>query len=75
MLLSTVTKAPQWSLVTNNKINGPLGMNVVLHRQFIIILPLYALNNKNTPWNMWFRRGSQSVNIAKQRAETIDEIV
>ena len=44
MSLSTVTKV----LVTN-KINGPLDKNVVLHLQFIIILPLYALNNKNTP--------------------------
>ena len=35
--------------MTTNKINGALGNNVVLHRQFIIILPLYALNNKNTP--------------------------
>ena len=49
MSLSTVSKAPRWSPVTINKINGPLGKNVVLHRQFIIILPLYALNNKNTP--------------------------
>ena len=49
-----------WSPVTTNKINGPLGKNVVLHHQFIIILPLYSLNNKNTPV-AWFRRGSQSV--------------
>ena len=35
--------------MTTNRINGPLGENVVLHHQFIIILPLYALNNKNTP--------------------------
>ena len=48
MSLSTVTKAPRWSLVTTNKINGPLGKNVVSHRQFNIILSLYALNNKNT---------------------------
>ena len=48
MSLSTVTKAPRWSPVTTNKINGPLGRNVVLHRLSIIILPLYALNNKNT---------------------------
>ena len=50
MSLSTVTKVPRWSFVTINKINDPLGKNVVLHGQFIIIiLPLYALNNKNTP--------------------------
>ena len=48
MSLSTVTKASRLSAVTTNEINGPLGKNVVLHRQFIIILPLYALNNKNT---------------------------
>ena len=52
--------------VATNKIKGALGKNVVLHRQFIIISPLYALNNKNIiPWrperNVWFRRGSQSV--------------
>ena len=34
---------------TTNNINGPLGKNVVLDSQFIIILALYALNNKNTP--------------------------
>ena len=41
MSLSTVTKAARWSPVITNKIN------VVCHRQFIIILPLYALKNKN----------------------------
>ena len=35
--------------MATNKINDPLGKNVVLHDQFIIILPLHALNNKNTP--------------------------
>ena len=49
MWLSTVTKAQRWLPMTTNKITGPLGENVVLHHQFIIILPLYALNNKNTP--------------------------
>ena len=49
MSLSTVNKAPRWSPVTANKINGPLDKNVILHYQFIIILPFYALNNKNTP--------------------------
>ena len=48
MSLSTVTKVPLWSPVTTTKINGPLEKNVVLN-QFIIILPLCALNNKNTP--------------------------
>ena len=38
MSLSTVTKAPLWSPVTINKINGPSRKNVVSHRQFIIIL-------------------------------------
>ena len=38
----------RWSPMTTNKINGPLGKNVVLHHQFIITLPLHALNNKNT---------------------------
>ena len=46
MSLSAVTKVPRWPPVTSNKINGSLGKNVVLHHQFIIILPLYALNNK-----------------------------
>ena len=55
MSLSTVTKAPRWSPVTIHKINGPLGKNVVLHHWFIIILPLYALNNKNTPVASWAR--------------------
>ena len=49
MSLSTVTKASRWSPVTTTKINGSSGKNVVLHHQFIIILPLYALNNKNNP--------------------------
>ena len=48
MSLSTLTKAPRWSTVTINKINGPSRKNVILHRQFIIILPLYASNDKNT---------------------------
>ena len=38
---------------TTNKINGPLGKNVVLHHRFLIILPLYALNNKNTAVTSW----------------------
>ena len=42
-----------YSPVTTNKINGALGKNVVVHHQFIIILPLYALNNKNTPVAFW----------------------
>ena len=46
MSLSTVTNAPRWSPVTTNKINGLLGKNIVLHHEFIIILPLYALNSK-----------------------------
>ena len=45
---STVSRSPRWSPVTTNKINDPLGKNIVLHHQFIIILPLYALNNKDT---------------------------
>ena len=56
MSLSTVAKAPRWSPVTVNKINGASGKNVVLHRQFIIILPLYALNNKNTLVASWAKR-------------------
>ena len=51
MSLSTVTKAPRWLPVTTNKINGLLEKNVVL--QFIIILPLYALNNEDTPVASW----------------------
>ena len=34
--------------VATNKIEGPLGKEVILRRQFIIILPSYVLNNKNT---------------------------
>ena len=49
MSLLTVTKVPRWSPVTTNEINAPLEKNIVLHLQVIIISPLCALNNKNTP--------------------------
>ena len=35
--------------MTTNRINGPLGENVVLPHHLIIMLPLDALNNQNTP--------------------------
>ena len=38
------------------KTNDPLEKNIVLHNKFIIILPLYALNNKNTPVASWTKR-------------------
>ena len=67
MSLSTVSKAPRWSSVTTNKINGPSGRMLSYIINLLLFCHCMPWIIKTLPWrperNMWFRRGSQSIKI------------